>query len=470
MSRSRVAVLLAWLVVPLAALPATASAASVEVEGVFYKADHLGDRVVYRAGSGETNKVELTTEGAGVIVTDQVPIAPGPGCASEAATTVRCSITERLSTSFAVSLSDGNDEARMVNAANASLNGGAGDDLLIGLGDAPTVFLGGAGRDTMLGGGAGDTFEEGKAGGGSDTISGAGNGAEGYFSDLDRVSYEGRRSAVRVDLVGDRDDGAAGERDLIVADVESITGGNGPDVLTGGLTRNVLEGGPGRDTVRGRAGGDLIIGDPGSGNPRGARDRLFGGSGADGIEGMAGADTISAGIGRDWIDAGDGRDRVRVRDGRADVVQCGTGRDVAGQDGRDFLLRDCERTRRRHPPRAALVSWRDTGEVLTLLLACPSGRSRRCRGELTVDPGPPVPRTTQSFSMAPASLGWVYIRLEGRSFEQRVPPLEPSALELSSTNARGRVAVRRIRFGNVTTAPPLLLSEIPTIVPFPFGS
>jgi Ca2+-binding RTX toxin-like protein len=398
----------------------------------------------------------LTRDRATLLVEDRVPVAPGPGCASESGTTVRCSVNE-FSTSFAGSLLDENDEARIVNAGFASLDGGAGDDLLLGLEDATTLFRGGAGRDTMVGGVAGDTFEEGKAGGGSDTISGSGNGARGFFSDLDRVSYEGRRSAVRVDLAGDRDDGAAGERDLIAADVESITGGNGPDVLTGGLTRNVLEGGPGRDTVRGHAGADLISGDaPGSGDPKRSGDRLFGGPGDDGIQGETGADVISPGIGRDWIEAGDGADVVWSRDGSADVVDCGDGRDTADQDRRDFLVLGCERRGPRHPAVGMPVLWADAGDLLSLLVACPSGRLDPCVGQIGFDPGPPVVPTTRAFWVSPGSVRFVYVPLVGRDPQARIPALEPAVLEISSTDSRGR----RVRWV-------LPLSEVADRAPLP---
>jgi RTX calcium-binding nonapeptide repeat (4 copies) len=455
MSRSRVAVLLARLVVLLAALPAAASAAEVKVDRLYYKADYQGDRVVYVAHSGETNEVVLTREGATLLVEDRVPIAPGPGCASESETTVRCSVGQ-FSTSFAVWLFDGNDEVRVVNATFASLNGGEGDDLLFGLDGAPTSFLGGAGRDTMVGGEAGDTFEEGKAGQGSDTISGGGNRSGSFYSEVDRVSYEGRRSAVRVDLAGDRDDGAAGERDLIAADVESITGGNGPDVLTGGLTRNVLEGGPGRDTVRGHAGADLISGDDGSGDPARSGDRLFGGSGDDGIQGVIGADLISPGIGRDWIEAGDGADVVRSRDASADVVDCGEGRDTADQDRRDFLVLGCERRGPRHPAIGMPVFWADAGDRLTLLLACPSGRLEPCVGQIGFDPGAPVVPATRAFWLSPGSVSFMYVPLVGRDPEARIPALAPAVLELSSTDSRGR-RVRRV----------LPLSEVADRAPLP---
>jgi hypothetical protein len=454
MSRSRVAVLLAWLVVLLAAVPAAAFAATVEVERIYYKADYQGDRVVYLAHSGETNEVVLTRDGATLIVEDRVPIAPGSGCASGPGTSVRCSVSE-FSTHFAVSLLDGNDEARIVGATFASLNGGAGDDLLFGLDDTPTLFLGGAGRDRMVGGMAGDTFEEGKAGQGSDTISGGGNGS-GFYSDLDRVSYEGRTSAVRVDLAGDRDDGAAGERDLIAADVESITGGNGPDLLTGGLTRNVLDGGPGRDTVRGHAGADLIAGDAGSGAPKRSGDRLFGGSGDDGIQGVIGADLISAGIGRDWIEAGDGADVIRSRDGSADVVDCGDGRDTADQDRQDFLVLGCERRGPRHPAVGMPVFWADAGDWLSLLLACPSGRLEPCVGQIGFDPGPPVVPATRAFWLSPGSVSFVYVPLVGRDPQARIPALAPAVLQLSSTDSRGR-RVRRV----------LPLSEVADTAPLP---
>ena len=55
-------------------------------------------------------------------------------------------------------------------------------------------------------------------------------------------------------------DGVAGERDNVKADVESVQGGRGNDVLTGNGRSNRLYGGGGKDRVLGKGGSDLLVG------------------------------------------------------------------------------------------------------------------------------------------------------------------------------------------------------------------
>ena len=168
-------------------------------------------------------------------------------------------------------------------------NGGAGNDELIG-GGANDTLLGLAGNDRLLGNGGDDHLDGGT---GTDVQLG-GSGA-------DTIDYS-FRSAVRVDLQGDADDGPAGERDTVGADVEHILGGRGNDTLTGNGLANFINGNGGDDTIRGGGGNDTLVGGLG-------RDRLFGESG------------------NDFLDA---------RDGITDLVlDGGSGFDTAKKDGSD---------------------------------------------------------------------------------------------------------------------------------------
>jgi Ca2+-binding RTX toxin-like protein len=143
------------------------------------------------------------------------------------------------------------------------LQGGYGNDTLLGLGgdDQLTDLVG----NNRLEGGAGDDRLHGSPG--SDVLLGG--------PGIDYVSYQDRTKPVTVDLDGvSNDDGQAGERDTVGADVETVSGGDGNDVLTGNAAANGLMGGPGHDVLRGGGGDDGLDGSSGS-------DRLYGEAGDD---------------------------------------------------------------------------------------------------------------------------------------------------------------------------------------------
>lgn len=70
-------------------------------------------------------------------------------------------------------------------------------------------------------------------------------------------------------------------------------------------------------------------------------DRIDGGAGADRIHGRGGDDCLSGGAGRDRVYGGSGDDSIQVRHGIADLVDCGSGEDVAAVDPKDST-RGCE--------------------------------------------------------------------------------------------------------------------------------
>jgi Ca2+-binding RTX toxin-like protein len=429
-----------------------AEASTVEVRSSWYKADHLYDTVRYSAEPGERNAVVLSRDRGLVAVTDGVPIEAGPGCVAQTETVVHCHVRDPGIVWFNVAAGDGDDSVQASGAEQASLGGGAGDDLLLGMPDGGNGFIGGDGRDRMVGGSGSDTFQEGAAPNGSDTM--IGGSSEPSHGDL--VLYSRRRSAVEADLAGDRDDGAIGEQDMIGSDVEDLHGGRGPDRLVGGPGENELDGGSGRDHLRGGSGADELVGD--SGEDDGAADRLAGGPGDDGLSGGGGADRIAAGSGRDWIDAGSGADHVNTGEDHLDVVRCGRGRDVASHDERDYVQGDCERHGRVHPARAMPVAWGESGDAVTLHVACPLGRARNCEGRAALDMGPPVGRVTKRFAMRPGTIALVHLFLVGRTYPYEEPPLEPAMLEWSSTNAAGDAVDERIRLFSL---PPFEFSWIP---------
>src|SRR4051812_18965453 len=174
--------------------------------------------------------------------------------------------------------------AQLGQIGNVQVGANDGDDTIDArLAAVPVVFLGGPGNDTLTGG-AGNDFLVGGDGndvmegqGGADTLAGQ-NGT-------DRADYVSRTGPVDASLDGQADNGAAGEHDNILDDVETIRGGSGNDSLVGNGNRNFLIGGPGNDIIFGQGGaGDDINGGPGD-------DRLFA---ADGL-----SDDVSCGDGND---------------------------------------------------------------------------------------------------------------------------------------------------------------------------
>ena len=64
------------------------------------------------------------------------------------------------------------------------------------------------------------------------------------------------------------------------------------------------------------------------------------------VNGGGGPDTISGGTGEDELSGGAGDDTINARDGVRDVVNCGSGDDLARVDALD-VVRGCEQVNRR---------------------------------------------------------------------------------------------------------------------------
>jgi Ca2+-binding RTX toxin-like protein len=182
--------------------------------------------------------------------------------------------------------------------------------------NAADTFFGQEGNDLISGNGGDDTFLSAPVRDGADFY----NGGAG----VDTMKYS-ERSGEPVTVtpdVGSENDGRAGERDTVRAEI--VIGGFGPDVLDASAapgTGYVLDGGNGDDRLLGSAGAD----------------QLFGGSGLDRMEGRAG---------NDFLDS---------LDGRQETLECGEGGDdVAKVDQsvpvnkRDVLV-GCERLGNRPP-------------------------------------------------------------------------------------------------------------------------
>ena len=173
-------------------------------------------------------------------------------------------------------VSDTSGASRDATADIEHVTGGSGNDSLTGDGGA-----------NSLNGGAGDDRLSGLLG--TDSLTG------GAGSDLATYAERSTSNPVDVSLDGAANDGAAGEADLVGADIEGAEGGAGNDVLTGGANA----------------------------------DRLLGGDGDDRLTGNGGVDTLSA---------GNGNDTVEVKDAIAEDVDCGAGTDGGNADLEDRLV------------------------------------------------------------------------------------------------------------------------------------
>jgi serralysin len=179
-----------------------------------------------------------------------------------------------------------------------TIYGGSGDDFLDGF-DGHDRLYGGTGGDRLLGSKGADRLE---GGAGNDSLHGDDERAGGMTVSpdillggpgVDQVGYGSHTKAVYVDLDGATgDDGQAGERDTVGADVENLVGGPGSDRLTGNAANNYITGEGGDDVVRAGAGDDFVIAYAGA-------DQIYGEAGDDlifsGEDGRQIADRIDGG-------------------------------------------------------------------------------------------------------------------------------------------------------------------------------
>ncbi|KPI13033.1 hypothetical protein OV450_2924 [Actinobacteria bacterium OV450] len=124
------------------------------------------NQVYFSALPGEVNDVTLAVDGAtgDLIVTDTTStLTPGPGCAALTVHAVRCGPAATV-TRIQASLNDRNDRIRNLTTIASDLDGGAGDDIVVGgngndrltdpdgWGSTPgeTTFVGQGGNDTIV--------------------------------------------------------------------------------------------------------------------------------------------------------------------------------------------------------------------------------------------------------------------------------------------------------------------------------
>jgi Ca2+-binding RTX toxin-like protein len=191
-------------------------------------------------------------------------------------------------------------EKDFIDADVETLIGGSGNDKLTGssYSGAPTGYtknnrlVGGPGNDSLFGLDGNDSIDGGT---GTDSLSGG--------AGVDLADYSKRTENLKLDLDGIADDGAAGEKDMLLADFENLTGGSGSDWIVGNGSNNVIHGGAGNDTLEGSSGNDSLFGEAGI-------DKLYGQSGDDTL--FARKPTSSLPADNDLADGGIGADKAQL--------------------------------------------------------------------------------------------------------------------------------------------------------------
>ncbi|MDQ4048722.1 MAG: hypothetical protein M3131_04970 [Actinomycetota bacterium] len=400
--------LVAALTMPSAAAASTVSVTRTAVSNE--RGAEVTNTIRYLAGPGEANRVAVvrlsgTPEAGGetdrFAVTDPgAVISAGAGCARSNDHAAVCTTEaepggafDTMSDAFSAQLGDQGDVSHIpdlpstvdggagddriqVDRGVAALNGGPGNDTLIGGTEPDSLDGGGGGRDVLHGGDSFDTLADGDMSGGADadvldggphlifpgTFDVGALGSPPFGGD--DVSYARRTRAVTVDLAAGRG-GERGERDVLRG-IENAYGGRGRDTLRGdrgpnnlfdGAPKTPLGAGTGSDSFSGRGGNDFIGSwsgndrlDGGAGNDelsclptRRQRCRLSGGGGGDLLTGSRGNDRLAGGSGKDSLDGVRGNDTLLARDRRRDRLDGGPGRDSAAIDRRRDRVRRVER-------------------------------------------------------------------------------------------------------------------------------
>lgn len=342
-----------------------------------------GGTLTYRAAAGEANAVIVRSEDAGELrFTDDHAISFPDGLCRRAewddATVARCAFGGPVR----VEAGDGADRVSIWNDLPAAqpftVDGGPGDDTLLGSAGGPGVtFLGGDGADTLTGGSAEDQLDGGpgpdvveggfgrdavRGGDGDDRLLGDGlkpfadliDGGAGRDTIVNDWLNDHDDAAISVTLDGVANDGLPGEGDDVRA-VEQIQVNQPATLAAGGdaVVFRVFQTGPGSSRLTGSDGADTLISYDYADtiDARGGDDTIEAGLGDDAIVAGPGRDTVNADAGSGACNflvcrAGSGNDTIDLRDGEADSVVCGPGQDKVLADPQDTVAADCETVER----------------------------------------------------------------------------------------------------------------------------
>jgi len=238
----------------------------------------------------------------------------------------------------------GGDQSPLFDVDVENVNGGSGNDILVG--DETGNVLNGNGGDDDLSGGAGadalnggDGNDLARGGTGNDAIDG-GPGTNW----VDYASAGAGGVGVQVNLTTGR---ATGEGNDTIQNSQNVNGSSFADSLNGNEADNILNGAGGNDAISGNAGNDTVNGGAGA-------DQLSGQTGDDKISGAEGSDAIQGGAGNDRLQGGQGKDTILGQKGddrlfgnaQPDFLNGGPGQDVCkpGSPGlaRGDVVVNCE--------------------------------------------------------------------------------------------------------------------------------
>lgn len=249
-------------------------------------------------------------------------------------------------------IGDGNANHLSGAAGNDTLLGGGGDDTLLG-GDQNDSLEGGDGNDTLNGGNhddflSGDDGHDNMEGGhgndsiwggeGQDTLEGGVGDDELYGGDGFDFAIFDTNGDMTVDLQGGIAWGGGLGIDVLHS-IERVVTGDGDDEVIGTDEANIMWMGAGDDTVygfggidniKGHAGDDLLL--AGNGN-----DSVYGGEGHDRVYGENGKDMLSGGDGNDTMNGGGGNDQMYGGDGNDRLLGDFGNDTLEGDDGHDFI-------------------------------------------------------------------------------------------------------------------------------------
>ncbi len=322
------------------------SVASVFVSGELFVSSDAGDSIAIQQNA-VTLRVEVVANGQLLGTAPNVPtssvtsiVVKGGDAANNIDLSLVTNLTfPSLTGTRPIFVDGGNGDDTIVGSLtyNDSLLGGDGIDTVDGQGGNDTIN-GGDGRDSITGGDGNDSLI---GGDGSDTITGdlgndtinGGNHADSITGGdgADNIDAGQSNDTVSGDIGNDTITGGDGQ-DSLSGDAgdDSILGGGDADVISGGDDNDILTGQSGNDSVSGDDGNDQVSGGAGD-------DSVSGNLGSDTVNGEAGDDIVNGNEGDDSVFGGNGNDVLRG-DGSATLGDTPGNDRLNGQGGNDTLL------------------------------------------------------------------------------------------------------------------------------------
>ncbi|MFM9964619.1 MAG: beta strand repeat-containing protein [Planctomycetaceae bacterium] len=319
------------------------SVAALFVNGELFVSSDAGDSIAIRQNA-TSGRVEVVANGSLLGTAPNVPtssvtsiVVKGGDDANNIDLSLVDNVTYPSLLSIRVDGGNGDDTILGSPTYGDSLLGGDGADNLNGQGGNDTLD-GGNGRDSITGGDNDDSLI---GGDGSDTVSG-GMGNDIISGGNHADSIMGGDGADNIDA-GQSNDTVLGGNDNDTINgsdgQDSLSGEAGDDSVLGGGDVDVISGGLGNDIVSGQSGNDIVNGDDGDDQVAGGagNDSVSGNVGNDTVNGEAGDDIVNGNEGNDSLFGGNGNDVLRGDGTEATGAPAGNDR-LNGQGGDDSLL------------------------------------------------------------------------------------------------------------------------------------